>query len=595
MGIKDLLKTLEPYFEIRSIGSFSGQTAGIDGYTWLHTAFYSCLNGVIEEISMISQIKRYFTDKINLMRSCGIKPIFVFDGDKLPIKIMIEDSREAQRKKRRGEFEKLIASSNFKEAKAKLITAIDITPELASTIIKHLKILKVECIVSPYEADAQLAFLYNEKIVDFVITIDSDLICYGTGKIFYVTNFHKLEGKYIEYSKIFLKGNNPSRDFHMFNSYTFTLMCIFCGCDYVPKLKGVGISTIFDVFKSNLSKLAEFDNSKSSYKSYFQDLIKTMIDGISLARKCQIPSEYFDQITRAFLTFKCQVVYSPIQKKLIFLTLNDCLLELLKSYNNISFLGQLYDNLTATHVANCLIDPTNKQKYDTTTVFNLCSQEMIRQYVHATSNQMTSLHTKGYNKNANRAQYSLKEELSQPLQRSKSSHHTIQSQQSKLSLLKSTQVSSQITQSSPKISKGFKLRIENSIKTNNSKPHDLKQSFQINSQKKNLPENLQEQVSSKKMTLEERELNYFNFKHQEPQANQLESEEMIVQTNKISEVETSSTDHIFRNLLDSSLALSVPRSLNPLNHKMSNLSCSGKLIPSYQKYISRSSGINNDN
>ena len=41
----------------------------------------------------------------------------------------------------------------------------------------------VECIVAPYEADAQLAFLEKVSIVDLVITEDSDLLAFGCKRV----------------------------------------------------------------------------------------------------------------------------------------------------------------------------------------------------------------------------------------------------------------------------------------------------------------------------------------------------------------------------------------------------------------------------
>lgn len=41
----------------------------------------------------------------------------------------------------------------------------------------------VECIVAPYEADAQLAYLSREGIVDLVITEDSDLLVFGCKQV----------------------------------------------------------------------------------------------------------------------------------------------------------------------------------------------------------------------------------------------------------------------------------------------------------------------------------------------------------------------------------------------------------------------------
>ena len=40
----------------------------------------------------------------------------------------------------------------------------------------------VDCIVAPYEADAQLAYLMKIGITQFTITEDSDLLVYGCEK-----------------------------------------------------------------------------------------------------------------------------------------------------------------------------------------------------------------------------------------------------------------------------------------------------------------------------------------------------------------------------------------------------------------------------
>ena len=85
---------------------------------------------------------------------------------------------------------------------------VDVTPEMALAVIKVLSNLHlissphththltslltgaqecrsmgVECIVAPYEADAQLAFLEKVSIVDLVITEDSDLLAFGCKRV----------------------------------------------------------------------------------------------------------------------------------------------------------------------------------------------------------------------------------------------------------------------------------------------------------------------------------------------------------------------------------------------------------------------------
>jgi exonuclease 1 len=41
----------------------------------------------------------------------------------------------------------------------------------------------IDCIVAPYEADAQLAYLNTSGLADFIITEDSDLTLFGCDKI----------------------------------------------------------------------------------------------------------------------------------------------------------------------------------------------------------------------------------------------------------------------------------------------------------------------------------------------------------------------------------------------------------------------------
>lgn len=42
----------------------------------------------------------------------------------------------------------------------------------------------VDCVVAPYEADAQLAFLSKSGLAQAVITEDSDLLAFGCKKVF---------------------------------------------------------------------------------------------------------------------------------------------------------------------------------------------------------------------------------------------------------------------------------------------------------------------------------------------------------------------------------------------------------------------------
>jgi len=77
----------------------------------------------------------------------------------------------------------LIQMGQVAEGTNLLKRAVDITHEIALELIKHCQNENVDCIVAPYEADAQLAYLNISGIADVVITEDSDLTLFGCKKV----------------------------------------------------------------------------------------------------------------------------------------------------------------------------------------------------------------------------------------------------------------------------------------------------------------------------------------------------------------------------------------------------------------------------
>lgn len=61
--------------------------------------------------------------------------------------------------------------------------SVDITHSMALSLIKECRKRNVDCIVAPYEADSQLAYLNIKNIAHLVITEDSDLILFGCTKV----------------------------------------------------------------------------------------------------------------------------------------------------------------------------------------------------------------------------------------------------------------------------------------------------------------------------------------------------------------------------------------------------------------------------
>lgn len=70
-----------------------------------------------------------------------------------------------------------------REASSLLRRSIDVTHKMALNLIKRCREINVDCIVAPYEADSQLAYLNISGIAHLVITEDSDLLLFGCKRV----------------------------------------------------------------------------------------------------------------------------------------------------------------------------------------------------------------------------------------------------------------------------------------------------------------------------------------------------------------------------------------------------------------------------
>ena len=178
MGIQGLLPLLKDAQKSVHVSSYAGKTLGIDAYVWLHRGAYGCAR----EIVLGDPTPRYIAhalSRIRMLQHFGVKPYLVFDGDKLPAKRGTEDDREQRRSDNLQRARELEQQGNMQQARDVYGKCVDITPEMAFQLIKVLKEQGIPYVVAPYEADAQLAYLEAQGIIDAVITEDSDLLVFG--------------------------------------------------------------------------------------------------------------------------------------------------------------------------------------------------------------------------------------------------------------------------------------------------------------------------------------------------------------------------------------------------------------------------------
>jgi exonuclease 1 len=154
-----------------------------------------------------------------------------------------------------------------------------VTPEMVFQLIVELKILEIEYLVSPYESDAQLAYLSLTKYVDLIITEDSDALVYGCRCVLYKLDSSNGYGEEIKRRSL---GANEGLSFLNWSDEQFKLMCCLAGCDYAPKVKNVGIVTAHKIVNEHktLRRIVQALRH-SKYEGITDDYIQQVNDSLS--------------------------------------------------------------------------------------------------------------------------------------------------------------------------------------------------------------------------------------------------------------------------------------------------------------------------
>ncbi|WOG85032.1 hypothetical protein DCAR_0104218 [Daucus carota subsp. sativus] len=295
MGIQGLLPLLKSIMVPIHIKDLEGCSVAVDTYSWLHKGALSCSKELCTGQPTTKHIA-YCMHRVNMLRHHGIKPILVFDGGHLPMKGEQENKRARSRKEN---FERALeheSGGNRSAAYECYSKAVDITPSIAYDLIQVLKQENVAYVVAPYEADAQMTFLAVNKLVDAVITEDSDLIPFGCPRIIYKMDKF---GQGVEFHSSLLQQN---KDLNLtgFTKQMFLEMCILSGCDYLQSLPGMGLKKAHGLVKK--------------FKSYDKVIKHLKYSNIA------VPPLYEEFFRKALLTFQHQRVYDPIKADIVHLS-----------------------------------------------------------------------------------------------------------------------------------------------------------------------------------------------------------------------------------------------------------------------------------
>ena len=159
MGVQSLLPLIKHTSRRVSVAEeCSGTTLGVDMSCWLHQFGKAITkHGLTCSVAAVYvKIADLVYQRLLQLRQANVKPYCVFDGDTpLPGKALTNAKRSS--------------IDNFK-----------VTSELKSLIIERaVNRAQCEYIVAPYEADPQLVLLDRLKLIDAVVSFDSDFIVHG--------------------------------------------------------------------------------------------------------------------------------------------------------------------------------------------------------------------------------------------------------------------------------------------------------------------------------------------------------------------------------------------------------------------------------
>ena len=295
MGITGLLRFVKDATEPIHIKKYAGRTVAVDTYCWIHRGSFACAEKLAKN-EHTDQYVKYCMKFIDMMESFHVKPVLVFDGCRLPSKEHVEQERHKRRKENLEKGRRLLREGNVGAARDCFTKCISVTPAMALRVIEAARARGVDCIVAPYEADAQLAFFSKMQIAQAIITEDSDLLCFGCKNVIFKMD---LTGRAQEVS---MDNLGRVKNLVGFTPDLFRHMCILSGCDYLPSVKGVGLVKACKALK--LSK------SKSSYQVAAK--LHQYIKGLS-----PVDTNYGAEFARADKTFLYQLVFDPMKRKIL--------------------------------------------------------------------------------------------------------------------------------------------------------------------------------------------------------------------------------------------------------------------------------------
>lgn len=251
----------------------------------------------------------YVLDRILALQSTAkAQLLVVFDGKSPPLKLNENGKRFAKKQAAMEQRDAQGGDNNARLKAAKRTGAGASYAAIIEELMISLRIQKITFLVSPYEADGQLAFLSEYGMVDLVLTEDSDLIAHGVRSILYKEDGGR--GKLIQRGDLGAMDLLPkSLSLMDFSDCMLAVLFVCVGCDYCTSLKMIGSVTAKEIveYAFHLSKL----DHRPPLVKVFERLYSKSNQVLDEQGKLDFESSFLS----ALFMYRHPIIFDPIKAK----------------------------------------------------------------------------------------------------------------------------------------------------------------------------------------------------------------------------------------------------------------------------------------
>ncbi|AAZ10120.1 flap endonuclease-1 (FEN-1), putative [Trypanosoma brucei gambiense DAL972] len=165
----------------------------------------------------------------------GLRPIYVFDGKPPTLKASELESRRQRAEDAKHEFEKAKEEGDDEAMEKMSKRMVRVGRDQMEEVKTLLRLMGIPVVQAPSEAEAQCAELVKKNKAWAVGTEDMDALAFGS----------RVMLRHLTYGEA---KKRPIAEYHLdeileasgFSMQQFIDLCILLGCDYVPRISGIG-------------------------------------------------------------------------------------------------------------------------------------------------------------------------------------------------------------------------------------------------------------------------------------------------------------------------------------------------------------------